>query len=124
MYKQKIEDVDRKIPNTSGLVKETDYNAKFREIENKIASVTGLVTTAALNAKNTKIQNKIHYINNTKAALNVNGTEIEGKICGNSNLTTKASLKRLNIKHLIPPLLLLFNSSYINGRIHFVDDGS
>ena len=54
MYKQKIEDVDKKIPHTSGLVKKTDYNAKFREIENKIASVTGLVTTAALNAKKHK----------------------------------------------------------------------
>ena len=32
----KISDVDKKIPDTSGLVKKTDYNAKISEIGNKI----------------------------------------------------------------------------------------
>ena len=41
----KIKDADEKIPNTSGLVKKTDYNRRTTEIEKKIPSVTGLATT-------------------------------------------------------------------------------
>ena len=44
-----IEDVDKKIPSTSGLVKKTDYYTKSTEIENEIPSITGLVTTTAIN---------------------------------------------------------------------------
>ena len=38
--KKKIEDVDEKIPNTSGLFKKTDYNRKNTKIESKIAKIT------------------------------------------------------------------------------------
>ena len=34
-----IENADEEIPNTSGLVKETDYDTKITEIENKIPSL-------------------------------------------------------------------------------------
>ena len=46
-----IENVDIKIPNTSGLVKKIDYNTKIREIENKIPRVTVLMTAAAFQYK-------------------------------------------------------------------------
>ena len=49
-----IEDVDKKKPNTSGLVKNTDYKPKIKETENKIPTITGLVATAALNIKEYK----------------------------------------------------------------------
>ena len=52
---KKIVDIDKKIPNTSGLVKKTDCNSKITEIENKIPSITGLVTTVTLNTKATEI---------------------------------------------------------------------
>ena len=45
---KKIEKVYKKIPNTSGLIKKTDYNTKITELENKIPSVTGLVTSALI----------------------------------------------------------------------------
>ena len=39
---KKIEkDIDRKMPNTSGLFKKTNYNTKMIQLENKIPSVTG-----------------------------------------------------------------------------------
>ena len=38
----KIRDTDKKIPNTSRLVKKTDYNAQITEIESKIPSISGL----------------------------------------------------------------------------------
>ena len=48
---KKIEQVDKNIPNTSELVKNTDSNTRITEIESKILSVTRLVTTAALSTK-------------------------------------------------------------------------
>ena len=35
--------MDKKIPDTSGLVKKANFNAKVTEIENGIPSITGLV---------------------------------------------------------------------------------
>ena len=34
-------DVNKKTPNTSGLIKKTDYKAKIVEIKNKIPSIIG-----------------------------------------------------------------------------------
>ena len=61
---KKIKNADKKIPNTSGLVRMTDYNTKHTEHENKIPSITGLVANAALNTKATEIKNKIFDITN------------------------------------------------------------
>ena len=44
-----IENVDKKIPITSGLVQKTDCNTKITEIENKMLSIIGLVSTTAIN---------------------------------------------------------------------------
>ena len=42
---KKICDADKKIPDTSGVVKnKTDLNAKITEIKNKMPSITGLAT--------------------------------------------------------------------------------
>ena len=48
-------ELERKIPDTIGLVKKVDYNAKITEIEGKIPSISGLATNAAL----TIVENKI-----------------------------------------------------------------
>ena len=40
----------KKIPDTSTLVKKPDYNAKVGEIEGKIPSIRGLVPTSTLTA--------------------------------------------------------------------------
>ena len=45
----------KKIPDTSRLVKKTDYNAKITKIESTIPSITGLATNSAL----TGVENKI-----------------------------------------------------------------
>ena len=54
---KKISDAIKRIPDTSGLVKNTDYNAKISEIENKIPSISGLATNSALTAVENKIPN-------------------------------------------------------------------
>ena len=53
-----IENVVKKIPNTSALVKKSDNNTKVTEVENKIPGITNKVTTAALNVKATEIEKK------------------------------------------------------------------
>ena len=41
-------ELENKIPDTSGLVKNTDYNTKVAEIEGKTPDVTNLATKTAL----------------------------------------------------------------------------
>ena len=48
------------IPNPSGLVSTTAFNAKVTDIENKIADITNLATKAALNTKASEIESRIH----------------------------------------------------------------
>ena len=47
------------MPNTSKLVKKTDYNTNYRyEIKNKMFDVTNLSTKTYLHTKATEIENK------------------------------------------------------------------
>ena len=75
---KKINDADKKIPDTSGLVKKTDYNFKISEIEGKIPSINGLATNSTLTA----VENKIPDINSLvkKRDYNKKTTEIEKKV--------------------------------------------
>ena len=54
-FEDKINKVDKKIPDFSDLVKKTDFNSTITEIEDKIPSITGLATTSALTAGENKI---------------------------------------------------------------------
>ena len=49
--------LENKIPDTSGLVKKTDYNAKITEIEDKMPRIRGLATNALLTTVENKIPN-------------------------------------------------------------------
>ena len=53
--KQIILVLENNIPDTSDLVKNTDYNTKFTEIEGKIPDVTNLAKKTALTAVEIKI---------------------------------------------------------------------
>ena len=59
-----IEDVDKKIHNTTGLVRKADYNTKIAEIENRTPDTTDLATNLALNTKATEVESKIPDITN------------------------------------------------------------
>ena len=50
-------DLEKKITDASGLVKETDYNNKTIEIKNKIPNISGLASNSALTAVEDKISN-------------------------------------------------------------------
>ena len=62
---KKSSDGDKKIPDSSGLVKKTDYNAKITEIERKIPSISGIATNAALTAAKNKIPNVSNLVKKT-----------------------------------------------------------
>ena len=49
-----------KIPDTSNLIKKSDYNTKISEIENKTPSISNLATKTAL----TTVENKIPSTSN------------------------------------------------------------
>ena len=58
-FEDKINKVDKKIPDVSSLVKKTDFNAKISEVEGKIPSISGLATSSSLTA----VENKIPDVN-------------------------------------------------------------
>ena len=71
-------ELENKIPDTSGLVKNTDYNIKIAEIEGKIPDVSNLATKTAL----TTVENKIPDVSSLvkKTDYNTKITEIENKL--------------------------------------------
>ena len=85
--KEEISDVEKKIPNTSALVRNTDLSAKVSEIESEIPSISGLVTSAALTA----VQNKIHDVSKyiTTANYKKFTKDIVDNSIKNKNLVTK-----------------------------------
>ena len=70
--------LEKKMSNTSNLVKKSNHNAKVSEIEGKIPIITGLATTSPLTA----VENKIPSISNLvkKTDYNTKITEIEKKL--------------------------------------------
>ena len=62
---KKISDVDKKIPDTSGLTKKTDFNAKITDIESKTPNINGQATTAALTAVKNKIIDASNFVKKT-----------------------------------------------------------
>ena len=89
--KEKTVDVDRKICNTSELVKKTVYNIEIIDIKNQIPGITNLVIKVTLNAKTIKIENKIPststLVRNTN--YNIRITKIENKILDISSFGKK-----------------------------------
>ena len=68
-------ELEKKISDTSGLVKKTDYNAKITEIEGKIPSTSGLAKNAALTAVENKIPNINSLVRETDYDTKITGTE-------------------------------------------------
>ena len=67
-----ISELESKIPDTSGLVKKTDYDSKITDIEGKSPDVSNLATKTVL----TTVENKIPDVSSYNAKV----TEIENKL--------------------------------------------
>ena len=95
-FEDKINKIDKKIPDVTNAVKKTDINTKITEIERKISDVSCLVTKSAL----TVVENKIPDVSNLvkKANFNIKITEIEGKIPNIAGLATNSELSAVENK--------------------------
>ena len=77
-------DLEKKIPDTSDLVKKKTYlNAKITEIENKIPSITGLATNSALTAVENKIPDVSSLVKKTDYDTRI--SDIEKKIADHNH---------------------------------------
>ena len=85
-FEDKINKIDKKLPDITSLVKKTDFNTKVTEIEGKIPSISGLVTNSALTAVENKIPDDVSSSLVKKTDYNTKVTEIEGKIPDVSSL--------------------------------------
>ena len=136
-FEDKINKIEKKIPDISSLVKKTDFNTKVSEIEGKIPSITGLATNSELSA----VENKIPDISSLvkKTDFNTKATEIEGKTPDVSSLVKKTDfdtrLKKISdrvtknkAKHLLVEnelkKLQKFDFAYFRGKSHFEEDGT
>ena len=109
-------ELENKIPDTSGLVKKTDYNTKIIEIEGKIHDISNLATKTAL----TTVENKILDINNlaTKTTL----TTVEMKIPDINNLATKTALT--TVENKIPDVNSIVKKTNYSTKISSLDGKS
>ena len=115
---KKISDVDKKIPDTSGLVKKTDFSSKITEIENKIPCISGL----ALNYALTAVENKIPNVSNLvkKKYYNSKISEIENEVNNHNfgkyittpefnNLAARVFTARLARENLVTKQIFILN---------------
>ena len=77
-FEDKINKVDKKISDVSGLVRKTDFNTKVTEIDGKIPSITGLATNSELTAVKNKIPDVSSLVKKTDCNTKID--EIEKKI--------------------------------------------
>ena len=61
----KIDKVDKKIPDVTNFVKETDFDSKITEVEGKIPNISGLATNSSLTAAENKIPDITSLIKKT-----------------------------------------------------------
>ena len=107
-FEDKINKVDKKIPDVSDLVKRANFNAKVTEIEGKIPSITGRATNSALTAVENKIPNFSNLVKKTD--YNTKISEIEGKI-NNHN----------HGKYITTPELNALAADIFNARIRLAN---
>ena len=79
-FEDKIDKIDKKIPDVSDFVKKTYFNSKITEVECKIPSTSRLTTKSALTA----VENKIPDVNGLATASAL--TAVENKLPDVTNL--------------------------------------
>ena len=99
---KKISDADKKIPNTSGLFKKSEYNAKIRKIESKILSISELSTNSALTVVENKIPDVSSLVKTKKTNCGTKISEIEKKVTDHDHdkyiTTSELTAKKLCCK--------------------------
>ena len=86
-FEDRINKVNKKIPDVSSLVKKTDFNAKISEVEDKIPSISGLDTSSALTAVENKIPDVSSLVKKTGYATEI--TSIKNDYVTNAALNAR-----------------------------------
>ena len=139
---EKIGNVDKKIPDTSGLVTTTILNTKLSEVEYKILDTSSLVTAAVLNTKIGEVENKIldnakyitiqvfnkltaeNFAAILKKAKLVSKTDFDNKLISFIRKITWNKTKCLEVQKKLNSLTKKDYNSFI-GRMYFTsNDGS
>ena len=107
-YTDKSE-LENKIPDTSGLVKKTDFDSKISEIESKIPDISNLATKAAL----TTVENKIPNV--SELATKTELTAVKNKIPDINNFVTKTT--PTNLSNTVPDISTLNKKSDYDAKI-------
>ena len=79
----KIDKVDKKIPDVTSFVKETDFDSKITEVEGKIPNISGLATNSSLTAVENKIPDITSLI--TKTDFDVKLKNISDRVTNNKS---------------------------------------
>ena len=74
-FEDKINKIDKKRPDISSLVKETNFNTKVTEIEGKIPSISGLGTNSELTAVENKIPDVSSLVKKTDCSTKISDIE-------------------------------------------------
>ena len=93
-------ELERRIPNTSRLVKKSDHSAKISELENKILGISGLVTTSALTAVKNKMADASSLVKKTDYDTKI--SELEKKLTDHKHdkyITTPEFNKHLLVEN-------------------------
>ena len=110
----KIDKVEKKIPDVSDLVKKSALTA----VENKIPDITSLATKTALTAVENKIPNVTSFVKKTDFDSKI--TEVEGKKPNISVLATNSSLTAVENK--IPHISSLITKTEFDAKLKNVSD--
>ena len=116
-FEDKIDKIDKKMPDVTNLVKKADFNTKVTEIEGKIPDISGLAAKSGL----TVVENKIPHVSSLvkKTDFNTKVTEMEGKIHDVSNLFKKTDFntKVIEIEGKISDVSNLVKNTYFDTRL-------
>ena len=91
----KIDKVDKKIPDVTSFVKKTDFDSKINEVEGKIPNISGLATNSSLAAVENKIPDITSWI--TKTDFDAKLKSISDRVTNNksNDLLLDNELKKL-----------------------------
>ena len=98
----KIENVDKKIPDVTNFVKKTDSNSNITEVEDKIPNISGLATNPSLTA----VENEIPDITSL-----ITKTDFDAKLKTISDRVTYNKSKEILVDNELKKLKTLVDSS-------------
>ena len=95
----KIDKVDKKIPDVTSFVKKTDFDSKITEVEGKITNISGLATNSSLTAVENKIPDITSLI--TKTDFDVKLKNISDRVTNNKSKDLRLDNELKKLKTLV-----------------------